>query len=68
MADEELNDLRKKVLDGEDVAPEEYYRIVETLRASRQADTSKQRGSGKGKGTKKSIDPQEAENILNKHF
>ena len=44
---EELFDLRKKVLDGEDVSAEEYSRVIEAARKSRTASEAKPRGKKK---------------------
>lgn len=55
---QDLFDLRKKVLDGEEVSPEEYSRVIESLRSSRTASepkSTKNRAS-KGKTPAKEVD------------
>ena len=45
---EQLQDLRRKVLKGEDISAEEYARVIDDLRVDRRAGASKPKAK-KGK-------------------
>lgn len=47
-------DLRRRVLDGEDIPAEDYKEIIEALRGGRMSAAEKK--SGKGKSTVKEVD------------
>ncbi len=47
-----LHDLRRKVLDGEEVPAEEYREVIESLRGGRKSAAE----SGKSKTTVKEVD------------
>jgi len=63
---QDLNDLRRKVLNGEEVSSEEYARVLEALRANREAEkTRRKQTASKGTAKKKSTQPSKsAEDLL----
>ena len=61
---QDLNDLRKKVLNGEEVSSEEYARVLEALRTNREAEKTKKRQTTTKKAAPKKEPSKAAEDLL----
>lgn len=64
---QDLNDLRRKVLNGEEVSSDEYARVLEALRANREAEKTRKKQSASKGTTKKAQNKQptkSAEDLL----